>query len=157
MTILGIILSMALITAVIEGGYSGLEYVREVLKGTYGSFHGYFYNCTKEDVRDLTADPQVEQSVVYKTLGWADIGSTNSTKPYLLIKETTPDIVNLVNLDIIDGRMPENSSEILISEHLSYNGNVEFKNRKDDKSGAQIIKKEEIDTKIVEELKKYEI
>ena len=46
---------------------------------------------------------------------------------------------------------------ITIGEKNLKNGNVEFKNRKDDKSGAQIVKKEEIVSKIVEELKKYEV
>ena len=40
MTIAGIILSVALVTAVIEGAFSGLEYLRNVLKDTYGNHHG---------------------------------------------------------------------------------------------------------------------
>ena len=45
---------------------------------------------------------------------------------------------------------------ITIGEKNLKNGNVEFKNRKDDKSQAQIIKVEDAVSKIVEELKKYE-
>ena len=45
---------------------------------------------------------------------------------------------------------------ITIGEKNLKNGNVEFKNRKDDKSEAKIVKVEEIVSKIVEELKKYE-
>ena len=45
---------------------------------------------------------------------------------------------------------------ITIGEKNLKNGNVEFKNRKDDKSQAQIIKVEEIVSKVAEELKKYE-
>ena len=46
---------------------------------------------------------------------------------------------------------------ITIGEKNLKNGNVEFKNRKDDKSQAQIIKVEDAVSKIVEELKKYEV
>ena len=46
---------------------------------------------------------------------------------------------------------------ITIGEKNLKNGNVEFKNRKDDKSQAQVIKVEDAVSKIVEELKKYEI
>ena len=35
MTIMGIILSVALVTAVIDGAFSGVEYIRNVLKDTY--------------------------------------------------------------------------------------------------------------------------
>ena len=43
---------------------------------------------------------------------------------------------------------------ITIGEKNLKNGNIEFKNRKDDKSEAKIIKVEDVATKIVEELKK---
>ena len=127
MTIIGIMLSMALITAVIEGGYSGLEYIRDVFKGTFGNYHGYLYNLDAEALKDLESDDNVEAVELYRTLGWADINTTNSAKPYLLIKEISPDITNFLSINITEGRMPENDHELLISEHLDYNGNVDLK------------------------------
>ena len=46
---------------------------------------------------------------------------------------------------------------ITIGEKNLKNGNIEFKNRKDDKSEVKIIKIEEIVSKVVEEIKKYEL
>ena len=41
-TIIGIVLSMALLTAVIEGAYSGLCYMRGVIAEDAGNYHAYF-------------------------------------------------------------------------------------------------------------------
>ena len=127
MTVIGITLSMALVTAVIEGGYSGLIYMRNVIMETYGNYHGFFSNMSPASLNALKENSETESILVYKTLGWSDAGSSNTAKPYLLIKETTPDITDFLSLELISGRMPQNSSEILISEHLEYNGNVSYK------------------------------
>lgn len=127
MTVIGITLSMALVTAVIEGGYSGLIYMRNVVMETYGNYHGSVSNMSPNSLEYLTKTGETESVLVYKTLGWTYADSSNTAKPYLLIKETTPDITDFLNLKLISGRMPQNSSELLISEHLEYNGNVSYK------------------------------
>ena len=50
MTIAGIMLSVALVTAVIEGGFSGLEYLRNIMKETYGNHHGYAFNLDLDNL-----------------------------------------------------------------------------------------------------------
>ena len=127
MTIIGITLSMALVTAVIEGGFSGLEYMRSVFKATYGDFHGYYAMLDDREMEELENDPEVESVAEYSTIGWAQTESINNAKPYLLIKDVSPDISNYLKFHIIEGRMPENGSELLISEHLDYNGGVSYK------------------------------
>ena len=127
MTIAGIILSVALVTAVIEGAFSGLEYLRNVLKDTYGNHHGYSYNMTSETAKELISNNEIDSFTTFDTLGWADIGSSNSTKPYLLVKEGSNDISDYLRIEIQEGHFPENENEILIPEHLAINGNVHYK------------------------------
>lgn len=126
MTIAGIILSVALITAVVEGGFSGLEYLRNIMKDTYGDFHGYAFNLDLDGEYELITDEKLEGHAELETVGWADIGSANSTKPYLLIKAASDNIRDFLKVDIISGRFPENENEILLPQHLSYNGDVHY-------------------------------
>ena len=46
-TIVGIILSVALLTAVTEGAYSGVQFLRRSVEQRVGSFFGYFDNLTE--------------------------------------------------------------------------------------------------------------
>ena len=45
-TIVGIILSVALLTAVTEGAYSGVQFLRRSVEQRVGSFFGYIDNLT---------------------------------------------------------------------------------------------------------------
>ena len=126
MTIFGITLSMALVTAVIEGGFSGIEYMRSIFKATYGNYHGYYFMLDSKEAEDLKNNPDVEGVAEYNTIGWAETDSINSAKPYLLIKDVSPELPRFLQINILEGRMPENNRELLISEHLDYNGGVSY-------------------------------
>ena len=126
MTIAGIMLSVALVTAVIEGGFSGLEYLRNIMKETYGNHHGYAFNLDLDTEYDLISDDRLEDHAELETLGWMEIGSFNSTKPYLVVKGASDNIRDFLNINIISGRYPEKADEILIPEHLATNGNVVY-------------------------------
>lgn len=126
MTIAGIMLSVALVTAVIEGGFSGLEYLRNIMKETYGNHHGYAFNLDLDTEYDLISDDRLEDHAELETLGWMEVGSFNSTKPYLLVKGASGNIRDFLNINIIQGHFPENANEILIPEHLATNGNVVY-------------------------------
>ena len=53
--------------------------------------------------------------------------SLNLYKPYLLIKSVSDNFTDLVAVNIISGRMPENEHEILLPAHLLSNGGVLYK------------------------------
>ena len=124
-TIVGIVLSMALVTAVIEGAYSGQQFlIRSEIWGN-GSYMLYYPDLNEEQAAELTADPDVARSSHWNRAGWAEIGSQNEEKPYLLIKSIDSDFSDLASLHLT-GRMPENASEILLPKHLASNGGVHY-------------------------------
>jgi putative ABC transport system permease protein len=126
-TIVGIVLSMALLTAVIEGAYSGIQFlVRREIK-QYGKWEAYFYDLREEEKNKLLSDPDIKDGTSWQMVGWADADTQNEYKPYLLIQSAPDDLTDFVTLNITSGRMPENSSEILIPNHLLYNGGVQYK------------------------------
>ncbi|MCR5206268.1 MAG: ABC transporter permease [Lachnospiraceae bacterium] len=127
MTIMGIILSVALVAAVIEGAFSGVEYIRDILKDAYGNHHGYAMNMTTDTSAEFIGKDELESFATFDTVGWAEIDSQNSSKPYLLVKEATEEIIDFLSVKITEGRFPETDNEIMLPAHLESNGNVQYK------------------------------
>ena len=126
-TLIGIVLSMALFTAVIEGAYSGVCFMQEAEIKRSGAFHGVYSGLNAEGVAALEASDGVQKCAVWQEVGWAEIGSKNDTKPYLLIESMGEGFCDLVSVRLSSGRMPENDGEILLPEHLSSNGGVSLR------------------------------
>ena len=123
-TIIGIVLSMALFTAVIEGAYSGQQFLIRSIEEIQGRWLIYESGLNAQQADALRSAEGVAESAVWQELGWAEIGSENEYKPYLLVEATDEDIENLLSFRLLSGRMPENGNELLLPAHLASNGNV---------------------------------
>ena len=59
-----------------------------------------------------------------KTVGFSSIDTENEYKPYLYIVEVNKSYFD--ELKLLEGRFPENDSELVISSHISSNGGVNY-------------------------------
>lgn len=125
-TIIGIILSVALITAVAEGAFSGIVYMRRVTEARIGSFSALYEHMTDDEAADVAKDPEVAQTVSWGEVGYAEIESQNPDKPYLYLVSAGEDLQDLVPVQLTQGRMPQTGSEILLPEHLYTSGSVRY-------------------------------
>lgn len=125
-TIIGIILSVALITAVAEGAFSGIIYMRHVAEARIGSFSALYEHMTDDEADDVANDPEVAQVVSWGEVGYAEIESQNPDKPYLYIVSAGADLQDLVAVQLTQGRMPQTGSEILLPEHLYVSSSVRY-------------------------------
>ena len=123
-TLIGIILSMALFTAVIEGAYSGIKFLQDTEIEKNGAWQGYYSNLNQENIDELLSMPEIDKAAGLSPVGWGNIDSKNDFKPYLLVKSADEGIENLISIRLLSGRMPENSSEIILPDHLATNGKV---------------------------------
>lgn len=126
-TIIGIVLSMALVTAVIQGAYSGIQFLVRSEEARVGSFHGYYYDLTEAEAIQAQQAENVKSSAVWQMVGWTAIDSENEYKPYLLIRSVSDNFTDLVAVHLTSGRMPENGTELLLPEHLATNGGVLYR------------------------------
>ena len=74
-TIIGIVLSMSLFTAVIEGAYSGMQYLVRGVIADEGSWAAYEMNATETEIDGITSDKRIKSYVEWTEVGWGDIGS----------------------------------------------------------------------------------
>ena len=117
-TIIGIVLSMSLFTAVIEGGYSGLEYVRRMEAEDSGAFHGFFYRLSQQDAAAIQEDSALSDTVQWQDAGWALVEPESRLHPYLYFADISEDFTDLVSITLTEGRLPEREGEIAIPQTL---------------------------------------
>lgn len=116
-TIIGIILSMTMLTAVIEGANSGLSYLARAEEARTGAFHGVFFDVPAADTPALDQHADLASTAAWSQVGWAEMENNSGSTPYLLIEDMGQD-TDLVAIHIKTGRLPENDTEILLPENL---------------------------------------
>ena len=125
-TIIGIILSMALFTAVIEGAYSGQQFLIRSVEEKDGRWLVFDAELTQKQADALRETESIADSAVWQEVGWGEIESLNEYKPYLLVESIDDGIESMLSVHLVSGRLPENENEILLPAHLASNGGVHY-------------------------------
>lgn len=126
-TIIGIMLSVALITAVASMYASGIKSLIKYETLIKGDFHTAFYNVPISDIDKFVNNRNIEKLNITEGLGYAKIDSKNEDKPYAYLKGFTKDALNNLSVRLVKGRLPENTNEIVIPTHLKTNGCLDLK------------------------------
>ena len=126
-TIIGIILSVALITAVASIYASGIASLIDYEKNRNGDFHVAFYDVPADDLEVFKNNRAIETINLTQNIGYAKIDSQNEYKPYAFIKSFEKGSLENLSVRLVEGRLPENDGEILIPTHLKTNGRLELK------------------------------
>ncbi len=127
-TIIGIILSAAMICAVTTFVSSIYNYAREYAIYNSGNYHGAVLNVGFETYEDVITTGKLEDSTYGQLLGYAKIDSTNEFKPYMYVVGGEPtDYFETMPVHLISGNLPKDSTEIILPEHLATNGGVIYK------------------------------
>lgn len=125
-TIIGIILSVALITAVASIYSSGIKSLINFETQEKGNFHVAFYDVAFEDLDEFENNRAIEKLNFTKNIGYAKIDSQNEYKPYAYIKAFTADSLKNLSVKLTSGRLPKNDKEIVIPTHLKTNGRLDL-------------------------------
>ena len=126
-TIIGIILSAAMLTAVTTAVSSGMQYLTDVETYQSGSWHGAFLNLSAGDAARLKSDPQVKTSSTVQNIGFAQLEEgENEYKPYLYIGGIKTGGTGLLPIHITEGKLPTSGDEILVPDHVASNGRVKY-------------------------------
>ncbi len=126
-TIIGIILATALIVALSSLVFSFRASFIEYEKTASGDFHYEFYDVPKDEIKYITNNRNVEKSYMTQSVGYAYLeNSKNEDKPYLYLQAFSKDALDNLGINLIDGRLPENENEIVISSHIKTNARVKY-------------------------------
>lgn len=126
-TIIGIILATALLTAVATMAVSLKENVTLRSKKVDGDFHLLLYDMTDKEKESVINNRQVESYYETHEVGYGVLdGCVNDSKPYVYIEALDSDTFEKAEINVTSGRLPEDDSEIVISSHIKTNGGVKY-------------------------------
>ena len=128
-TIIGIILSAAMICAVTTFVSSVYNYAKEYAIYSNGNYHGAVLNVEFQTYKDVNNTGKLEDSTYGQLLGYAKIDSQNEYKPYMYVigGDLESDYFDVLPIHVSAGRLPEDTTEIILPEHLATNGGVVYK------------------------------
>lgn len=127
-TIVGIILATALLSALVtlvsSFQYSMIEYQKR--KG--GDFHVKFSNVKMSELSEFKNNRNIESTFETMGMGFAKLdGCKNEDKPYAYVMATDEAGFERGCFKLIEGRMAKNEDEIVIPRHLKTNGRIDIK------------------------------
>ncbi len=111
-TIIGIVLSMALFTAVIEGAWSGLSFLIRAEVETSGRYMVIVPAETAEKRQRLAADGRIKSYA----LVWEEDADVEGTDYVPSLATVTEDYPALSGLKLISGRYPEKAGEVIVPD-----------------------------------------
>ena len=127
-TIIGIMLSTALVCAVAGLVTSAQQTFINLIKNTDGDYHVAFANVPQEQQKYIIQNNAVESYFTTKELGYSKYDEIqNEDKPYIYVFSMNADAFKKGAFKLTAGRMAENENEIVISQHLIDNGRVKIK------------------------------
>ncbi len=127
-TVIGIMLSAAMICAVTTSVSSLRNYALENMIYQEGNWHGSAFQLTEEQKDSLITTPELETAVYSQRLGYGKAeGCINEYKPYLYLLGTGEGFEEMMPVHITAGRYPKAPNEILLPEHLAENGGVIYR------------------------------
>lgn len=126
-TIIGVVLSAAMITAVATFAVSLQNYLINSSAVKYGSWHVEFLDVDSAFLQERSHDKGVRDTATIENIGYAALNDgKNPDKPYLFVTGFNEKAFKDLPIKMISGRLPQNSGEVLIPVHLSANGGVNY-------------------------------
>ena len=128
-TIIGIMLSAAMICASTTFVSSMQNFVLRCEIYSSGDWHGAVYDAAYKDYEDIRDSGKVSSAAYAQVLGYAKIDSANERKPYLYVLggDVTSGYFKTMPVHLLLGTLPKDSTEIILPEHLTSNGKVNYK------------------------------
>src|SRR5690625_1267033 len=126
-TIIGVIISVAMITAVATLATSIIKTLQQAHIETHGEWHVTYENITDDDLQTLREDKYTRDIILTRDLGYAVLEKNNNlSKPYMFVKQYNDTGFTYMPIEIIEGRQPETDKELLVSEHMFHQAGIDL-------------------------------
>lgn len=127
-TIVGIILATALLSALVTLVSSFQYSIIEYKKQKDGDFHVKFSGVKMSELSEFKNNRNIESTFETMGMGFAKLdGCKNEDKPYAYVMATDEAGFEKGCFNLIEGRMAKNEDEIVIPRHLKTNGRIDIK------------------------------
>lgn len=125
-TLIGIMISMALFTAVIEGAYSGYQFLKNREMDVVGSWQVMMLDVNEQGIQQLKDNEHIASYEEVGEVGYAIADNSNVDKPYLYVKSLHDGQHALFPITVTQGRLPENENELILSNFFLAKSTVDY-------------------------------
>ena len=127
-TLVGIILSVALICAVAGMATSLRQSLIQTASSNTGYWHLKLSNINKEDIEKLKNNRDIKDLNIINDVGYAKLAkSANENRPYIHLYSLDEKSFNNMELELVEGTYPQNSNEIAICKSIIDDAQVDLK------------------------------
>ncbi|WP_438350799.1 ABC transporter permease [Paenibacillus sp. FA6] len=127
-TMIGVIISVAMVTAVATLAVSFMGLLQKQTIASEGEWHVLYKDVNQTQLEAIKTDEATKALVISRDRGYAHLeGSQNENKPYLFIKEYNVQGFKQFPIELSTGRLPLAANEVAISEAIAMNAKVEYK------------------------------
>lgn len=126
-TIIGIILSVAMLTAVTTTISSIQKFLLDVTVQNSGSWHAMVHDISGKQAEKIISQKQVKDNARLKNVCYVKLeGGRNKEKPYLYVGAYEGGFDEMLSLHIQAGRLPQNENEIILPKNLKDEGGIQY-------------------------------
>lgn len=117
-TIIGVILSTAMIMAVITFVFSIQSYMKKVVIEKEGDWYIRSGMMTEEKAEEIAHLETVSTAAKIQSIGYSQFENKGTGKTYFYFAGFSKEAIQMLNVSLLAGRMPENSNEVIISKYF---------------------------------------
>ncbi|MFD0589330.1 ABC transporter permease [Paenibacillus sp. GCM10027627] len=126
-TILGVMISVAMVTSVSTLVFSFSDLMIRQTTTETGNWHVQYSDVNKEQLAAIRGDGATKTVALTRDVGYAPLeGGQNPNKPYLFIKEYDAQGIAQFGVELSKGRLPQTDKEVVLSEAIATNSKVKY-------------------------------
>ncbi|MCM3620380.1 FtsX-like permease family protein [Sutcliffiella horikoshii] len=126
-TIIGVIISVAMVMAVATLGVSFLDLLKRQTIAENGEWHVQYKSVTSDQIKAIEEDGNTEKLILSSNIGYAVLeGDEVTDKPYLFFKGYNEEGMEQFPIEVSSGRLPEAENEVVVSDHLAKDKGVTY-------------------------------
>lgn len=127
-TIIGVIISVMMVTAVSTLVVSFMDLMQRQAITTDGGWHVLYKDVNKSQLKAIEADEDTQTLGVSRERGYAKLKDGDTVnKPYLYIKEYNEQGLKQFPIELSSGQLPHADNEIVISEEMATKAKIVYK------------------------------
>ncbi|MBO0991619.1 ABC transporter permease [Bacillus sp. SD088] len=127
-TIFGVIISVAMLTAVATIGVSFMDLLKRQSIADEGNWHVFYSDLNEKQLEAVQQDPNTKDVVLSKDRGYALLEEGEDPyKPYLFIKEYNEKGFEQFPIELSSGRFPQKTNEIVVSDEINQEAGLDYK------------------------------
>ncbi|KMJ56653.1 cell division protein FtsX [Bacillus sp. LL01] len=126
-TIIGVIISVAMVTAVATLGVSFLDLLKRQSIADNGEWHVQYKNVTRDQIKAIGEDENTKSLILSSDVGYSKLeGDEVTDKPYLFFKGYNEEGLKQFPIELSSGRLPKVANEVVVSEHIAKDTGIQY-------------------------------